>query len=197
MPTASDESQQSAPGNTTHGAAEGGAYPRQAWDYVEEVVQLLKTVFPLLVLSLETIVDQVAGKFKSSSEEDTYRHLSPDFPPLFVTRRLPASPNHEDRWKAIQNPDPSYTSAACPATDMEHPARAYTPWNVREYVRVRWNIIWRRALGCFMAARLLVSRHVCCPTPPPAPRRTGAYVYTHHVFVPTKPEGRRDERQRI
>ncbi|KAJ7602357.1 hypothetical protein DFH06DRAFT_1152848 [Mycena polygramma] len=75
MPTASDESQQSAPGNTTHGAAEGGAYPRQAWDYVEEVVQLLKTVFPLLVLSLETIVDQVAGKFKSSSEEDTYRHL--------------------------------------------------------------------------------------------------------------------------
>ncbi|KAJ7638852.1 FAT domain-containing protein [Roridomyces roridus] len=46
-----------------------------AWDYVEEVVQLLKTAFPLLVLSLETIVDQVAAKFKSSSEEDTYRHL--------------------------------------------------------------------------------------------------------------------------
>ncbi|KAF8184565.1 hypothetical protein K438DRAFT_1527635, partial [Mycena galopus ATCC 62051] len=54
---------------------DGGPYPRQAWDYVEEVVQLLKTAFPLLVLSLETIVDQVAGKFKSSSEEDTYRHL--------------------------------------------------------------------------------------------------------------------------
>ncbi|KAJ7682762.1 FAT domain-containing protein [Mycena polygramma] len=75
MPAASDESQRSAPGNAAHGAAEGGAYPRQAWDYVEEVVQLLKTAFPLLVLSLETIVDQVAGKFKSSSEEDTYRHL--------------------------------------------------------------------------------------------------------------------------
>ncbi|KAF7352758.1 hypothetical protein MVEN_01242100 [Mycena venus] len=78
MPAATDESQRPAPGNPgagSHGATDGGTYPRQAWDYVEEVVQLLKTAFPLLVLSLETIVDQVAGKFKSSSEEDTYRHL--------------------------------------------------------------------------------------------------------------------------
>jgi transformation/transcription domain-associated protein len=79
MPAATDESQRPAPANPgagPHGAPDGGsAYPRQAWDYVEEVVQLLKTAFPLLVLSLETIVDQVAGKFKSSSEEDTYRHL--------------------------------------------------------------------------------------------------------------------------
>ncbi|KAJ7180147.1 FAT domain-containing protein [Mycena crocata] len=77
MPPATDDSpsQRSAPANPAHAATEGGAYPRQAWDYVEEVVQLLKTAFPLLVLSLETIVDQVAGKFKSSSEEDTYRHL--------------------------------------------------------------------------------------------------------------------------
>ncbi|KAJ7507855.1 hypothetical protein B0H11DRAFT_2271401 [Mycena galericulata] len=78
MPAATDESQaqRSVPVNPgAHGATDGGAYPRQAWDYVEEVVQLLKTAFPLLVLSLETIVDQVAGKFKSSSEEDTYRHL--------------------------------------------------------------------------------------------------------------------------
>ncbi|KAJ7276442.1 hypothetical protein B0H12DRAFT_1227571 [Mycena haematopus] len=78
MPAATDESQRSAPSNPgagSHGVPDGGTYPRQAWDYVEEVVQLLKTAFPLLVLSLETIVDQVAGKFKSSSEEDTYRHL--------------------------------------------------------------------------------------------------------------------------
>ncbi|KAF8195850.1 FAT domain-containing protein [Mycena galopus ATCC 62051] len=78
MPAATDESQRPAPSNPgagSHGAPDGGPYPRQAWDYVEEVVQLLKTAFPLLVLSLETIVDQVAGKFKSSSEEDTYRHL--------------------------------------------------------------------------------------------------------------------------
>ncbi|KAJ7700136.1 hypothetical protein B0H17DRAFT_1158131 [Mycena rosella] len=80
MPAATDDSQaqRSAPVNPgagAHAAADAGGYPRQAWDYVEEVVQLLKTAFPLLVLSLETIVDQVAGKFKSSSEEDTYRHL--------------------------------------------------------------------------------------------------------------------------
>ncbi|KAJ7179098.1 FAT domain-containing protein [Mycena filopes] len=78
MPAATDESQRTAsgqPGTGPHGVADGGAYPRQAWDYVEEVVQLLKTTFPLLVLSLETIVDQVSAKFKSSIEEDTYRHL--------------------------------------------------------------------------------------------------------------------------
>jgi transformation/transcription domain-associated protein len=64
------------PAAPAHGGTDGaGQYPRQAWEYVEEVVQLLKTAFPLLVLSLETIVDQVAGKFKSSSEEDTYRHI--------------------------------------------------------------------------------------------------------------------------
>ncbi|KAJ7498882.1 hypothetical protein FB451DRAFT_1427318, partial [Mycena latifolia] len=77
MPAATDDSQNQrpAPVNGGHAAADVGNYPRQASDYVEEVVQLLKTAFPLLVLSLETIVDQVAGKFKSSSEEDTYRHL--------------------------------------------------------------------------------------------------------------------------
>ncbi|KAK6988322.1 histone acetylase complex subunit [Favolaschia claudopus] len=74
MPPAGDDSQR--PPNTGAGlGASDGTYPRQASDYVEEVVQLLKTAFPLLVLSLETIVDQVAGKFKSSGEEDTYRHL--------------------------------------------------------------------------------------------------------------------------
>ncbi|KAF7355349.1 hypothetical protein MSAN_01451500 [Mycena sanguinolenta] len=79
MPAATDDSQRSASSNPgaagPHATPDGGTYPRQAWDYVEEVVQLLKTAFPLLVLSLETIVDQVAGKFKSSSEEDTYRHI--------------------------------------------------------------------------------------------------------------------------
>nr|GAT59465.1 predicted protein [Mycena chlorophos] len=53
-----------------------GQYPRQIWDYVEELVQLLKSAFPLLVLNLETIVDQICTKFKNSSDEETYRHLS-------------------------------------------------------------------------------------------------------------------------
>ncbi|KAL0949509.1 hypothetical protein HGRIS_009561 [Hohenbuehelia grisea] len=48
---------------------------RQACEYVEEVVQTLKTSFPLLVLTMETVVDQVLTKFKCSADEDLYRHL--------------------------------------------------------------------------------------------------------------------------
>jgi transformation/transcription domain-associated protein len=47
--------------------------PRQPYEYIDEVVQILKTAFPLLVLSLETMVDQIAQRFKASSEEETYR----------------------------------------------------------------------------------------------------------------------------
>ncbi|KAH7909445.1 hypothetical protein BJ138DRAFT_1066999 [Hygrophoropsis aurantiaca] len=49
-------------------------YPiRQAWEYVEEVVQILKTAFPLLILSMETMVDQILQRFKATSEEEIYR----------------------------------------------------------------------------------------------------------------------------
>ncbi|KAF7332097.1 hypothetical protein MKEN_00090300 [Mycena kentingensis (nom. inval.)] len=68
MPAANDSAQQGQSGPD-------GQNPRQSWDYVEEVVQMLKTAFPLLVLSLETIVDQISTKFKPSSEEEAYRHL--------------------------------------------------------------------------------------------------------------------------
>jgi transformation/transcription domain-associated protein len=47
--------------------------PRQPWEYVDEVLQVLKTSFPLLILSLETMVDQIQHKFKLSSDEDVYR----------------------------------------------------------------------------------------------------------------------------
>jgi transformation/transcription domain-associated protein len=47
--------------------------PRQPWEYVDEVLQVLKTSFPLLILSLETMVDQIQHKFKLSSDEDIYR----------------------------------------------------------------------------------------------------------------------------
>ncbi len=39
-------------------------------------MQLLKTAFPLLILSLETMLDQMLLKFKAAHEEDMYRHLS-------------------------------------------------------------------------------------------------------------------------
>ena len=46
---------------------------RQSWDYVEEVMQILKTAFPLLIMNMETIVDQISARFKASQEEDIYR----------------------------------------------------------------------------------------------------------------------------
>ncbi|PFH52762.1 hypothetical protein AMATHDRAFT_1809 [Amanita thiersii Skay4041] len=49
--------------------------PRQPWEYVDEILQALKTTFPLLILSLETMVDQIQHKFKLSPEEDIYRNV--------------------------------------------------------------------------------------------------------------------------
>ncbi|KAK1236603.1 transcription-associated protein 1 [Marasmius sp. AFHP31] len=48
---------------------------RPTWECVEEIVQLLKTAFPLLTLSLETIVDQLITRFKQSAEENVYHHI--------------------------------------------------------------------------------------------------------------------------
>lgn len=48
---------------------------RQTFDSVDEVLQTLKTTFPLLILSLETMVDQIQHKFKPSSEEEVYRNI--------------------------------------------------------------------------------------------------------------------------
>jgi len=52
------------------------SHPRQAWEHVDEILQTLKTTFPLLILSLETMVDQIQHKFKPAAEEDVYRHVS-------------------------------------------------------------------------------------------------------------------------
>ncbi|KAK7060621.1 transcription-associated protein 1 [Paramarasmius palmivorus] len=63
-----------------HGAApnvnnDPVGFPRPTWDCVEEIVQLLKTAFPLLTLSLETIVDQLITRFKPTFEENIYHHI--------------------------------------------------------------------------------------------------------------------------
>lgn len=49
---------------------------RQAWTYLDEVVQILKTAFPLLILSLETMVEQLNTRFKATPEEEAYRLMS-------------------------------------------------------------------------------------------------------------------------
>ena len=46
---------------------------RQSWDLIDEIVQILKTAFPLLILTLETVVEQIAQRFKASAEEEIYR----------------------------------------------------------------------------------------------------------------------------
>jgi hypothetical protein len=46
---------------------------QRSWEYVEEVVNMLKTAFPLLILSMETTVDQISHRFKATQEEEIYR----------------------------------------------------------------------------------------------------------------------------
>lgn len=46
---------------------------RQASELIDEVGQMLKTAFPLLTMSLETMVDQIGSRFKSTPEEEIYR----------------------------------------------------------------------------------------------------------------------------
>ena len=47
--------------------------PKKPWEYSEEIMSVLKTTFPLLALSMETMVDQIQKHFKSPPDEDAYR----------------------------------------------------------------------------------------------------------------------------
>ncbi|ODV87142.1 hypothetical protein CANARDRAFT_26566 [[Candida] arabinofermentans NRRL YB-2248] len=46
---------------------------RQPWQHVEEIMGILKTAYPLLALSLESLVDQIGQRFKSNNDGDAYR----------------------------------------------------------------------------------------------------------------------------
>ena len=46
---------------------------RQPWDVIEEIMAHLKTAFPLLALSMETVVDQILQRLKPTTDEDIYR----------------------------------------------------------------------------------------------------------------------------
>lgn len=71
------ENPSSITGASSVGVSEAMAsHPRQAWEHVDEILQTLKTTFPLLILSLETMVDQIQHKFKPTQEEDVYRQIS-------------------------------------------------------------------------------------------------------------------------
>ncbi|KAH6600577.1 hypothetical protein BASA50_002141 [Batrachochytrium salamandrivorans] len=49
------------------------AIKRQPWEIIEEIMGLLKTAFPLLALSMETMVDQILLRLKPTTDEDIYR----------------------------------------------------------------------------------------------------------------------------
>lgn len=53
-----------------------GATTREPWEHVEEIMSILKTAYPLLALSMESMVDQLLGRLKPTVEEDVCRVLA-------------------------------------------------------------------------------------------------------------------------
>ncbi|KAK4155966.1 hypothetical protein C8A00DRAFT_13045 [Chaetomidium leptoderma] len=60
-------------GGSTQGDQTGGAQKKPPWELTEEIMSVLKTAFPLLALSMETMVDQIQKHFKCPPDEDAYR----------------------------------------------------------------------------------------------------------------------------
>lgn len=56
-------------------SAEGEAQPipKKPWEHSDDIMSVLKTTFPLLALSMETMVDQIQKHFKCPPDEDAYR----------------------------------------------------------------------------------------------------------------------------
>lgn len=54
-------------------ADSSSSHPKQPWEYIDELLQLMKTGHPLLVLTIETMVDQILQRFKATAEEEIYR----------------------------------------------------------------------------------------------------------------------------
>lgn len=65
-----EATEQTTPNGT---AAAPLAAPKRPWDHVEEISAILKTAFPLLALSMETMLDQIQKNFKCPPDEDAYR----------------------------------------------------------------------------------------------------------------------------
>ena len=47
--------------------------PKKPWEYAQEITDKLKTTFPLLAYSMESMVDQILKHFKCPPDEDAYR----------------------------------------------------------------------------------------------------------------------------
>ncbi|RWA11133.1 hypothetical protein EKO27_g3975 [Xylaria grammica] len=54
-------------------AKDGAGQKKPPWELTEEIMSVLKTAFPLLALSIETMIDQIQKYFKCPPDEDAYR----------------------------------------------------------------------------------------------------------------------------
>lgn len=61
------------PQNVASPSASQSQQPRKPWEYVEEILRTLRTAYPLLVVSMEGIVDSINNRFKCPWDEDSYR----------------------------------------------------------------------------------------------------------------------------
>ncbi|GAC95952.1 phosphatidylinositol kinase [Pseudozyma hubeiensis SY62] len=71
--TAAGTSAGAGAGAAAAAAAAAASGPRQPWEYVDEILNILKTAFPLLTLTMENIAEQIQQRFKPTNEEDIYR----------------------------------------------------------------------------------------------------------------------------
>ena len=78
-PQPKTEGAESAPTPSSVTAVNGGTDPatgaqqKKPWEHTEEIMMNLKSSFPLLALSMETVVDQIHKHFKCPPDEDAYR----------------------------------------------------------------------------------------------------------------------------
>jgi transformation/transcription domain-associated protein len=62
-----------APPAAGNAATDAAGQRKPPWELTEEIMSALKTAFPLLALSMETMVDQIQKHFKCPPDEDAYR----------------------------------------------------------------------------------------------------------------------------
>ncbi|KAG9241802.1 hypothetical protein BJ878DRAFT_544879 [Calycina marina] len=79
--TANNEIKQEQPTNGSYGeqpdaAAAQAPTKKPPWEHTEEILSCLKTAFPLLALSMESMVDQISKYFKCPPDEDAYRLIT-------------------------------------------------------------------------------------------------------------------------
>lgn len=88
-------------GDSNGGQGNGQSANKQPWESVDEVFSTLKTRFPLLALTLESMCDQFAIRFKPTADEDVFRLVNAllnDGLQQFINR----APNPEDDGKLPQ-----------------------------------------------------------------------------------------------